>query len=103
MCLLPSNCMFHGLCIYPLPNKKIIDWSKLKAFVDDKINLNEKFKLVLGRVENIVGKEENVGYQPFFPFPAMFPKGFFLRVVKSQDFMVKRTVENIVGKGEKCW
>ena len=48
-----------------LPNDKILDWSKLKAFEDDKINLKEKFKLVLGKVENIVGKGENAGYQHF--------------------------------------
>ena len=26
-------------------------------------NVNEKFKFVLGRAENIVGKRENAGYQ----------------------------------------
>ena len=35
---------------------KFLDWSKLKAFADDKLNLAEKLKLVLGRIENIVGK-----------------------------------------------
>ena len=28
------------------PNDKILDWSKLKAFADDKRNVNEKLKLV---------------------------------------------------------
>ena len=42
-----------------LPNERILDWSKLKAFADDKINVTEKLKFVLGRVENIVGKGEN--------------------------------------------
>ena len=41
------------------PNDKILDWSKLKAFADDKINLTEKLKFVLGTAENIVGKGEN--------------------------------------------
>ena len=27
-----------------LPNDKILDWSKLKAFADDIINMNEKLK-----------------------------------------------------------
>ena len=35
---------------------KFLDWSKLKAFADDKLNLAEKLKFVLGRIENIVGK-----------------------------------------------
>ena len=40
-----------------LPND-ILDWSKLKAFTNDKINLTENFKFGLGRVENIVEKEK---------------------------------------------
>ena len=40
--------------INSLPNDKFQDWSKLKAFTDDKINLTEKLKFVLGRVGNIV-------------------------------------------------
>ena len=37
-----------------LPDDKISDWSKLKAYADDKINMTEKLKFVLKRVENIV-------------------------------------------------
>ena len=33
-----------------------LDWSKFKELADDKINVTEKLKFVLGRVENIVGK-----------------------------------------------
>ena len=44
-----------------LPNDTILEWSKLKAFADDKINLIEKLKLALGQVENIVRKGENAG------------------------------------------
>ena len=47
-----------------LPNNKILDLSKLKANADDKILVNviEKLKHDFRRVENIVGKRENVGY-----------------------------------------
>ena len=45
-----------------LANDEILDRCKLKACADDKINLNKKSKLALGRVENIVGKGENAGY-----------------------------------------
>ena len=55
-----------------LTNNKILDLSKLKAFVDDKINVTEHLKFVLGRVEDIVGKEENAGYQYFLLFPQVF-------------------------------
>ena len=48
-----------------LPNNKILDWSKLKASADNKMNVTENLKFVLGRVENIVGKGENAGYHSF--------------------------------------
>ena len=57
-----------------LPNNTILDQSKLKAHADDKITGTEKMKFVLGRVENIVGKGENAGYQHFLLFPQCFQK-----------------------------
>ena len=73
----------------PLPNDKILDCSKLKAFADDKIKVFEMMIFVFDRVENIVGKGENAGYQHFLLFPTMFLKGLFYKVVKSQDCVVK--------------
>ena len=55
-----------------LPNDKIKDLSKLKAFADDKINMTEKLKFVLERVENIVGKGENASYKHFLLFLQCF-------------------------------
>ena len=52
-----------------LPDDKILDWSKLKAFADDKLKLAKIMVLVLNRVENIVGKGENAGFQHFLPLP----------------------------------
>ena len=46
----------------------------MKAFADDKMNLNEKLKLALGNVENIVGKGENADYQHFLLFSQCFQK-----------------------------
>ena len=46
----------------------------------------------LGWIENIAGKEENAGYQHFFPFPTMFSTGVFLWVVKTRDCLVKDEV-----------
>ena len=65
-----------------LPHEKILDWSKLKAFADDKIKVTEKLKFVLGRVENTVGKGENAGYQHFLLFPQCFQKASFSGVSK---------------------
>ena len=42
-------------------------------------------KFVLERVQNIVEK----GEKAFSPFPTMFSKGFYYRVVKSWDCVVK--------------
>ena len=80
--------LIAGLLISSLPNNKILDWSKLKAFADDKPNVTQNLKFVLGRVENIVRKRENAGYS-IFSFSPVFSKGFFSRVVKSRDFVEK--------------
>ena len=65
-----------------LPNDKILVWSKLKAFADDKINVTKELKFVLGKVENIVRKEENAGYQHVLLFPPCFQKAFFTEMLK---------------------
>ena len=57
------------MLVNSLPNDKISNWSRLKAFADDKINVTEKLKFVLRRAENIVEKGENAGYQHFLLFP----------------------------------
>ena len=64
----------NGVVFNPLPNDKILAWSKLKAFADDKINMTSNLKFVLVRVENIVGKGENAGYQHFLLFLQFFHK-----------------------------
>ena len=68
----------------PLPNDKIQDLSKLKEFADDKINVPERLKVVLGRVENILGKGENDSFQQFLLFPQCFLYDYF-----SGSFKVK--------------
>ena len=57
-----------------LPNDNFLDWSKLKAFAEDKLNLAEKLKFVFEWGENIVGKGENAGYQHFLLFLQCFQK-----------------------------
>ena len=70
--------LYHTIpTINSLPNDKISDWSKLKAFANNKINVTEKLKFVLGKVENIVGKGENAGYQNFLLFQQCFQKHSF--------------------------
>ena len=67
----------------PLPNDKILNWFKVKAFTIGKVYVIEKLLFVFGRV----GK---VGKLPAFsPFPIVFSKGSFFRVVKSRDYVGK--------------
>ena len=63
--LLPPQ---NNLIINPLPNTKNFDLFKLKALADSRINVTEKLKFDLERVENIVGKGENAGYPHFLLF-----------------------------------
>ena len=53
--------VFEGTFFNSLPNDKISDQSKLKAFADDKLKVIQMVKSVLDKIENIVGKEENAG------------------------------------------
>ena len=87
-----------------LPNDKFLDFSKVKAFADDKMNEAEMMISVSVRVENIVGKGENAGHQHFLLFPQCFHKALLLGVVKSWDCVVKslgkKHFENIVENGQ---
>ena len=60
-----------------LPHNKILDQSNFRAFSDGKKNVTKKLKYVLERVENIVGKGENAGYQHLLLFPQCFLKASF--------------------------
>ena len=57
-----------------LPSDKFLDWLKLKAFADDKIDVSQKQKFFLGQVENIAGKGENADYQHFLLLSHCFQK-----------------------------
>ena len=65
-----------------LQHNKILDQSNMKDFADDKINLTQILYFVLERVENIVGKEENAGYQHFLLFPQSFQELSFPGLLK---------------------
>ena len=65
-----------------LPNDKILDLSKFKSFTDDNLNVYQKLKFAFGRVENIVGKGENAGYQCFLLSPQCFQKASSLGSLK---------------------
>ena len=87
-----------------LPNDKFLDWSKLKALAEVKVNVTEKMKFVLGRIESLVGKGANAGYQHFLLFQQCFQNAFCLGSLKVR-FIVWLEVERInlktCGKNER--
>ena len=56
-----------------LLNVKVLDYTKLKPFAVDNIDVNQYLKFDVGNVENIVVKGENAGYQRFLLLPQRFP------------------------------
>ena len=68
----------------PLPNNTFLDWSKFKAFADDKINVNLKTEILFGIGRKHLWKRRKCWLPAFSPFPTMFSKGLFFRVVKSR-------------------
>ena len=69
----------------PFPHDKILDWTKLKAFADYKLNVTKMVIFVFDRVENIVGNGEIAC--TISPFPTAFSKGFFPRRVKKCHYV----------------
>ena len=68
--------------IISLPNDKILNCTKLKAFAEDKLDVAKIMFFVNDTVENIVGKGENAGYQHFLLFPQCFQKVSFSGTIK---------------------
>ena len=91
-----------------LPNDKILDMTKLKAFADDKLKVAKMRASLFDRAENTAGKGENAGnqhYQHFLLF-SLFSKAFFYRVVKSQDCIeneVNEQLKIVFSKQKRCW
>ena len=52
---------FYEYSVNSSPNDKISDWSKFKAFADNKLNVAENLIFVYDSEENIAGKGENAG------------------------------------------
>ena len=65
-----------------LLNDKILDLFKFIAHADHKINVTQNPKYDFGKLENILGKGENAGYQHFLPFQKGFQKPSFSRSLK---------------------
>ena len=65
-----ANALKHFSYLLTLQTTKFYTSPNAKAFTDDrKIHATQKLKFLLGRVENIMGKGENAGYQHILLFP----------------------------------
>ena len=62
--------------VNPLPDDKISDFSKLKAFADDKMNVAKMMIYVFDRPENIVGKGKMLVTSIFYFSHNVFKKPF---------------------------
>ena len=83
-----------------LPYDKILYWSRLKAFADDNLNVNQQLKFAFGRTENILGKGENAGYQHFHLFAQCFSEGSEQFLLFPQCFYLFGKFSTIVIKFE---
>ena len=81
----------HQTLLNSLPNDKISEDSKLKASADKEINVTEKLKDFFWKGRNQCGKRRKCWLPAFSPFPTMFSKGLFFKVVKSRDYVVELT------------
>ena len=83
--------------IQSLPNNKTLELTKFKAFADDNSYLAKTMISLLART--LCEKEKMLVTNIFsfptmlvtsiFSFPTVFSKGFFLKIIKSQDGVAK--------------
>ena len=76
--------LIHG-SINPLPNNKILEVTKLKAFADEKLNFAKMMIALFDKIENTMRKGENAGDQHFLLFPRCFSQLSSLDSLKSRD------------------
>ena len=73
----------------PFQNNKILDYSKLKPFLDDKKKGDSKTEHCYGMSKKHFGKRRKYWLPTFSAFPTMFSEAFFFRVVKSRNCLIK--------------
>ena len=68
---------YLGYKFNPLPDNKILDWSKLKQSADNNFEFDVNGRKLFKPVENTVGKGEIARYEQFLLFPRCFQKTCF--------------------------
>ena len=76
------NHLSFFLWFNPLPDDKILDWSKLKQSADDDFEFDVNSRKFSKLIENTVGKGKIALYEQFFLFPQCFQKASFPRASK---------------------
>ena len=72
-----------------LPNDNFLDWSQVETTCSRQNKLNLQTEIHFGMGRKHCGKRRKCWLPAFSPFPTMFSKGFFLRVVKCRDCGIK--------------
>ena len=75
--LVSSIFFFSHIVLSPITRRQILDFSKLKKFVDDNFKFEENGRKVSKWVENTVGKGGIACYEQFLLFPQCFQKACF--------------------------
>ena len=84
--------MCNNYMYSPLPNDKILDLTKPKAFADNNLNVAKMTISVFDRVENTVGKGENTrvfsfSHSVFYSIPLqLFTTQFRRKDHEKEDF-----------------
>ena len=71
------DCIVCTFFLNPLPDDKILDWSKLKQSADNYIEFDSNSRKFSKLVENTVGKGEISRHEQFLLFPQDFQKACF--------------------------
>ena len=82
----------------PLPDDKILDWSKLKQSADNNFKFDENSRKFSKWVENTVGKGEIARYEQFLLFPQCFQKACFLGASKGVIVWEWVNIKTVTGR-----
>ena len=69
--------LFIKYFLNPLPDNKILDWSKFKQSAEDNFQFDENGRKFTKLVENTVSKGEIAHYEQFLLFPQCFQQACF--------------------------
>ena len=71
-----------------LQDDKNLYLSDSKTFADDKIKVGQLFEFFLEKIKKNRMKRRKYWLSTFSPFPTMFSKSLFFRIVKTRAFVV---------------